>query len=320
MDSWQRKAEQEYILQGMPKGAIAEAAAIANIMGVGIAARPTGVLAHMGIESGNPTKAQEFKNKTSKELDLFLCAELDWDQIGTVIHYNPRYGWTSTNRSNKENSLYFHKRPVTIPGEGEWQIKKNWIKGTRMKELEKTYKQRLSIWPKDDNDPIWAKMRTLFDERAREFDSEDYEYRFGHYKDHAHLHGVYLRLQVLPNMNMVGDHDLFGFTKGDNGIFVHDSDSILTNVQKMLQKANTFQAQHGGIWNWIPNESSHKGIKLKIMGAHSAPDGDPLIYIVPGDRVYAGFYVPSIEGMYSVWEFPEATKWLEQTYSGRMKK
>jgi hypothetical protein len=85
-----RNAEQEYLMQGMVKGAMYEAAQIAQKHGIGIAVRLTGVLAHQGIESGDPTKAQEFKNKTSKELDLSLCGELGFKDVGAVVHYNPR--------------------------------------------------------------------------------------------------------------------------------------------------------------------------------------------------------------------------------------
>jgi hypothetical protein len=77
-----RRAEQEYLLMNMVKGAMWDAAQVADEFEVGIAVRGTGLLAHMGIESGDPTKAQEFKNKTSKEVDLVLCEEMEWAHLG----------------------------------------------------------------------------------------------------------------------------------------------------------------------------------------------------------------------------------------------
>jgi len=90
-----RRAEQEYLMMNMVKGAMWDAAEVADEFKLGIAVRGTGLLAHMGIESGDPTKAQEFKNKTSKEVDLILCEEMEWSQLGAVVHYDPRAEWSS---------------------------------------------------------------------------------------------------------------------------------------------------------------------------------------------------------------------------------
>src|SRR4051812_45113221 len=53
--STERNAEQEYLLQNMPKGAMYDASVVADRYGIGVGVRGTGVLAHQGIESGAPT-------------------------------------------------------------------------------------------------------------------------------------------------------------------------------------------------------------------------------------------------------------------------
>jgi hypothetical protein len=310
----ERNAEQEYLLQGMVKGAMYEAAEIANRSGVGISVRPTGVVAHMGIESGDPTKAQEFKNKTSKELDVFLCDELDLKDVGAVVHYNPRVGWKS---STAATVVTPPAKEVTAP---EWEQKKQHILQTRIPALSPN-KSRFKSWPVGTGSPIALTpdgekaLRGLFADRAKEYAEEDYDYRFGHYAPYTTLVGPFIRLKLRPEANMVGDHDLFGFTLRSYGLLY--SDQTLRTIQIELQKANTFQAQHGGIWNWKPKEAFHKGIKAKIMGAHSPNDGDPLLYIQPGFKVHAVFYIPGREVLHSVWDYPQATKWLTSTHSGR---
>ncbi len=316
----QRNAEQEYLLQGMVKGALYEAAQIANKFAVGISARPTGLLAHMGIESGDPTKAQEFKNKTSKEPDLYLCDEIEWKDLGAVVHYNPRAGWTS--KAADAGSMGSIRLIVTPPAdvtEDEWLKKKQHIEGVRLPKLFPD-KKRLKSWPANDNAPFTLTskgeqdLKKLFKERAAEYTEEDYDYRCGHYAKYTKLVGPFVRLELRSDVNMVGDHDLFGFTVGEYGKLTHDE--TLGHVQLALQQANTFQAQHGGIWNWRPKEEFHKNIKTKIMSAHSPMDGDPLVYILPGFQVHAAFYIPEKEVLQSVWDFPGATKWLQSTYSG----
>lgn len=306
----QRNAEQEYLLQGMVKGAMKDTSRIAAQSRVGISVRPTGVLAHQGIESGNPTKAQEFKNKTSKELDLFLCDELKWEDIGAVVHYNPRVGWSSGPRGATAVSV--SQAPKAT--EAEWARKKQYIESVRLPSLKsRRLDDRLRFWPRTEED--WRKLHDLFMDRAKEFAEEDHEYRFGHYKEHAHIEGPYIRLKDRPDVNMVGDHDLFGFTKDDSGTLVHDG--TLAHVQKSLQASLDFQAQHGGIWNWRPSEPFHQEIKRKIMGAHSPPKGDPLLHFLPNGMVRAAFYVPLTEELQSVWEHPAASDWMRQTHSGR---
>jgi hypothetical protein len=305
-----RNSEQEYLLQGMVKGAMKEAARIAADAGVGISVRPTGVLAHQGIESGNPTKAQEFKNKTSKELDLFLCDEIRWEDIGAVVHYNPRVGWSSGARP--KGAAEVSQAPT--PTAAEWARKRTYIESVRLPYLKfRRLDERLRFWPKTDAD--WQKLQALFMDRAREFAEEDHEYRLGHYAAYAHIAGPYVRLKDRPEMNMVGDHDLFGFTKGDSGTLIHDA--TLPHVQRALQASLDFQAQHGGIWNWQPAEPFHQEIKKKIMGAHSPPHGDPLLHFLPSGIVRAAFYIPKVERLESVWEHPGASQWKAQTFSGK---
>ena len=308
----QRNAEQEFLLQGMVKGAMTAAARIATKHGIGIAVRPTGVLAHMGIESGNPTKAQEFKNKTSKELDFFLCDELKWEDIGVVVHYNPRVGWSSGARPN--GAIQVSQAPQVT--DQEWAKKRAYIQNVRLPTLKaRRFDERLKFWPKTEDD--WGKLRDLFRDRAREFAEEDHEYRFGHYKEHAHIEGPYIRLKVRPDVNMVGDHDLFGFTKGSSDTLILDT--TFPHVQQALQESLEFQAQHGGIWNWQPREPFHLDIKKKIMGAHSPPNGDPLLHFLPTGVLRAAFYVPTTESIESVWNHPSATAWKSQTFSGKGK-
>ena len=313
-----RNAEQEYLLQGMVKGAMTDASAIARQSGVGIAVRPTGVLAHMGIESGDPTKAQEFKNKTSKELDIYLCDELEFTDLGAVVHYNPRAGWTS--KAAGQGMIRIIVTPPSDTTEEEWRQEKKHIETVRLPKLS-GIRKKLAAWPANETSPFLLtskgeeSLRDLFKGRAREFAEEDYDYRCGHYADHTEMVGPFIRLKLRPDVNMVGDHDLFGFTHPDYGQLV--SDSTLAHVQLALQQANNFQAQHGGIWNWRPSTTFNEGIKKKIMSAHSAPDGDPLIYFLPNGEVHAVFYVPLEEKLVSVWKVPTATNWLKSTYSGK---
>ncbi|MBJ7264039.1 MAG: hypothetical protein JHC61_10070 [Burkholderiaceae bacterium] len=308
--SLRREAEQLYLLQGMVKGAIYEAASIANRHNVGIAVRPTGVLAHPGIESGDPTKAQEFKNKTSKDEDLFLCDELEWHQLGAVVHYDPRVGWTSASSSATNTvaklGARMRARFKCKVSEVDWRKKREHIEGKRLPELERQLgpdrKKNLKFWPKAEED--WKKLHGAFKSRAAEYDEEDYDYRYGHYSQHATIVGPFVRLAVRPRINMVGDHDLFGFTKTfPYGVLTPDN--TLTHVQEALQQANQFQAQHGGIWNWQPSNPFNCNIKQKIMAAHSQANGEPLLYFLPENRVHAVFYINESECLKSVWEYPQ---------------
>jgi hypothetical protein len=318
----QRNAEQEYLLQGMIKGAMYEASQIAREHNIGIAVRPTGVLAHMGIESGDPTKAQEFKNKSSKELDLYLCDELEFKDLGAVVHYNPRAGWNS--KMNDAKAMRLAVPPRLEATDSEWAQKKIHIQSKRLPALLQIHK-KLSSWPANESAPFTLTaegekgLKSLFMDRAKEYGEEDYDYRCGHYAQYTELVGPFIRLKARSTVNMVGDHDLFGFTHQEYGKLVLDD--TLGHVQLALQQANSFQAQHGGIWNWRPKEEFHKSIKAKIMSAHSPRKdggGEPLVYILPNGEVNAAFYIPEEERLRSVWDCPEATKWMRSTHSGRL--
>jgi len=317
LNSAKRNAEQEYLLQGMVKGAMHEAAQIAVKFGIGISVRPTGVLAHMGIESGDPTKAQEFKNKTSKELDIYLCDELGFRDLGAVVHYNPRVGWNSKTDAGLARVAV---PPVAEANDTDWNLKKAHIQNVRLPALFNIQK-KLPAWPANETSPftLTAKgeedLKRLFKDRAKEYAEEDYDYRCGHYAPYTELVGPFIRLKVRPESNIVGDHDLFGFTHQEYGKLVLDE--TLGHVQLALQQASSFQAQHGGIWNWRPKEEFHRSIKAKIMSAHSPMDGDPLVYLLPSGEVNAAFYIPAGEKLISVWDVPNATKWLQSTSSGR---
>jgi hypothetical protein len=312
-----QNAEQEYILQGMPKGALLEASQIATKYNMGIAVRPTGVAAHQGIESGLPTKAQEFKNKTSKEMDLWLCDEMTFGDVGAVMHYDPRVGWKSSDPTWKLPPKET-KHPVWADWfEAEWAKKRAYIETVRKPQLKSEIAAGRVKYPQTEED--WGKIKDWFKSRLNEYREEHPEYtsEHGHYKEHVQLTGPFIHLKLRPDEHMYGDHDLFGFTDASSHAFVHDSQGNGPKAQEDLQNADTFQAQHGGIWNWQPGQAFHVGIKNKIMGAHSAPNGEPLIYILPGGKVIAGFYEKGSEKVVPVWEAPNATKWLDSTYSGK---
>src|ERR1019366_28407 len=157
-----------------------------------------------GIESGDPTKAQEFKNKTSKEVDLILCEEMEWSQLGAVVHYDPRVEWNShaaEMQSNLGRSPMFPAAAV----KADWEKKKLKIP-ERLRKLGPRIKA-----------PADSVLEAAFISRSK--------------------------------VNMVGDHDLFAFTKpgGDEyGVFMPDTDVRVARAQKALQNKSTFQAQHGG--------------------------------------------------------------------------
>ena len=302
-----RRAEQEYLMINMVKGAMWDAAQVADEFKVGIAVRGTGLLAHMGIESGDPTKAQEFKNKTSKEIDLVLCEEMEWSQLGAVVHYDPRVDWSSrvaeTNSEQGRSPMF-----AAAATKADWEKKRLKIPD-RLRKLG----SRLKV-------PSDAALEAAFMSRSKEYMEEDREYRKGHYAPYTTLVGPYVRLKVRSDVNMVGDHDLFAFTgpEGkDYGVFMSDTDARVASAQKALQNKPTFQAQHGGIWYWKPGTAFNVGIKQKIMGAHG-PDGDePLVYIRPGKQVTAAYYTTD-DKLESVWSNPGWIKWLLKTHSGQL--
>jgi hypothetical protein len=303
-----RNAEQEYLLQGMVKGAMWEAFLISQRFDVGIAVRPTGVLAHMAIEAGNPTKAQEFKNKTSKDVDLFLCDELQPHDVGAVVHYNPRKDWSS--RVGAAAAAAAAHPPAAT--HDDWLRKRRHIEDVRIPALQPM------ITVGRVTQPPWPAIEAMFFARAAEFDEEDYAYRLGPYAPHTRLEGVFVRLALRPDVNMYGDHDLFGFARNaDDARLTLDTDDHLRQVQRALQMSREFQAQHGGIWNWRPAGAFNVGIKQRILAAHSPPDGDPLLYFMPGGDVRAVFFIPGRDVLEPVWDHPRAVRWLEQTFSGR---
>jgi len=310
-----RRAEQEYLMMNMVKGAMWDAAEVADEFKLGIAVRGTGLLAHMGIESGDPTKAQEFKNKTSKEVDLILCEEMDWSQLGAVVHYDPRVEWNSAAAKAQSDRA---KPPMFVrpADKNDWEKKKLTIPD-RLSKLGK----RIKLPPENQYGKFIAGLEATFMSRSKEYMEEDYEYRKGHYAPYTELVGPYVRLKSRSDVNMVGDHDLFAFTEpgpNDYGKFMHGSNNLVALAQKALQNKPTFQAQHGGIWYWEPGTEFNVGIKAKIMGAHG-PDGDePLVYIRPGKQVTAAYYITSEDKLAAVWSNSDWTKWMAKTHSGEL--
>ena len=329
-----QRAAQEYLLQGMPKGAMFQALMIAMHNGRFIAVRPTGVAAHPGIESGSPTKAQEFKNKTSKEMDIWLCNEIGFNDLGAVVHYDPRVGWSSSDADwepfpkkpdepkdtsdlaamqQYEQDLAAWNKAV----EDAWLEKRAYIENVRKNQLAGDLDKHRVKFPESDAE--WAALRKWFVSRLTEYSEEDPEYRpGGHYAEQVHLSGPFIHLAARPDDHMYGDHDLFGFgmMNGDGtGTFVLDTDTAGQDMQSILQAATTFQAQHGGIWNWQTDTAFNQNIKNVIMGAHSPPNGEPLIVMTPSGTVEPMFYIAP-DRLESAWKHPEATKWLESCYSG----
>ena len=302
-----RRAEQEYLLQNMVKGAIFEAAEIANRFGMGIAVRGTGLLAHMGIESGNPTKSQEFKNKTSKEIDLWLCDELEWRDLGAVVHYDPRVEWSSQKAATQAR---IGKPPMfgAVATEGDWLKKWTHIDTVRRRQL-------ATLGPRIKQSPDKEALKKLFMGRSKEYMEEDYDYRRGHYSAYTTLEGPKIRLKMRPDSDMVGDHDLFLFTQGSEYGQPAPA-SVVAMIQTALQSANTFQAQHGGIWYWAPTTPFNVNIKNVIMAGHSPNGPEPLVYIQPGNIVSAAYYVPEEDRIRSVWHNKSWTQWMSTTHSG----
>jgi len=303
--SLQRNAEQEYLLQNMAKGPMLAASQIAVRHGLGIAVRGTGLTAHMGIEEGLPTKAQEFKNKTSKEIDLWLCDELQWRDVGAVVHFDPRVGWSSEGAGLH---AMVHKTPLfpNEPTEDDWQQKLKWIQETRGPALE-SLGRGLKM-------PAIADLKDAFLSRAKEYREEDTAYRHGEFKEHTKLEGACIRLQVRPDQNMVGDHDLFAFVEADGSIVSEDQ---VAEIQKELQESHEFQAQHGAVLYWKPHEEFHQEIKGKIVNAHTPRKGAPLVILWPNGAVSAAYFDDKAEKAVSPWERADGQKWLEHTRSGR---
>lgn len=336
-----QELEQVYLLKNMHKAGLFEAAQIAIEHNIGIAVRGTGLLAHMGIESGNPTKSVEFKNKTSKPVDLLLCPELEWKDLGSVIHFDPRVGWSSEQgkidakkygvAASRHASLVSgdtatsapgclsQSSPLKKPSSGDWARKRAEIE-MRMPALmnlpqaQATAKHSRFSFPSNEND--WRALEGKFDQRLKEYLDEDRNYREGgHYAQHVHLQGIHIRAAQRPDCTMVGDHDLFGFTDPLTHKFLPVEKT--TEAQNALQKSNGFQAQHGGIWNWKPVEAKNQEIKRRIMSAHCPGEGEPLVYFNPlykddvGPRpVSVAFYISGQpERVRTVWHFPHDKAW-----------
>jgi hypothetical protein len=303
--SAQKNAEQEYLLQNMAKGPMYAASQIAVRHGLGIAVRGTGLTAHMGIEAGAPTKAQEFKNKTSKDIDLWLCDELQWGNIGAVVHFDPRVGWSSESAAKHALS---HETPMLPdePTEHDWQQKLEWIFKTRAPAL-MSMRSGLKM-------PGIEDLKEAFFSRAREYREEDTAYRHGEFQEHTTLAGPYIRLTVRPDENMVGDHDLFAFVEPDGTIA---SAGRVDAIQKELQESHEFQAQHGAIQYWEPNEDFHKQIRDKIVNAHSPQKGSPLVVLWPNGTVVAAYFNEKEGKLASPWDLTVGKQWLKQTWSGK---
>ncbi|MDF2465080.1 MAG: hypothetical protein K0Q43_3315 [Ramlibacter sp.] len=303
--SLQRNAEQEYLLQNMAKGPMLAASQIAARHDLGMAVRGTGLLAHMGIEAGQPTKAQEFKNKTSKEIDLWLCDELQWGDIGAVVHFDPRVGWSSEGASKHAVG---DKAPMFPDGptEQDWQQKLEWILKTRAPALA-SMRSHLKM-------PSIEDLKEAFLARANEYREEDAAYRHGDFQKHTTLTGPYIHLTVRPDQNMVGDHDLFVFVERDGSIASADRVSA---IQKELQESHEFQAQHGAVLYWNPNEDFHQAIKGKIVNAHEPQKGAPLVVLWPDGNVVAAYFNDKEGKLASPWDLAEGQRWLEHTWSGR---
>lgn len=302
--SLQRNAEQEYLLQNMAKGPMLAASQIAARHGLGIAVRGTGLTAHMGIEAGLPTKAQEFKNKTSKEIDLWLCNELQWGDVGAVVHFDPRVGWSSEGARKHAMS---HETPFfpDQPTEQDWQHKLAWIRETRGPAL-MSLGRGLRM-------PGIEELKEAFFSRAKEYCEEDTAYRHGEFQEHTHLEGPCIRLKARSDQNMVGDHDLFAFVETDGTIA---SDDRIARMQEELQASHEFQAQHGAVLYWQPQEKFHQEIKDKIMNAHSPQKGAPLVVLWPNGSVGAAYFDNDANKVVSAWDLAE-DRWLKQTTSGQ---
>jgi hypothetical protein len=346
--TWQQQCEEVYLLSNIEKGGMKAAIDIAKKHGIGIAVRGTGTLAHMGIESGDPTKAQEFKNKTSKHVDLLLCDQLKYQDLGSVLHFDPRVGWTPERGASDaaQHIPFVDLVPERFWKKGDWGIKKDHIISHRLPRIknmpsdaliqilkmgneqleeesgqsESGMKSRMYEIIKNEDWSGWSKVQAKFEGRVKEYGDEDHNYREGgHYYEQAHLDGVHLRTKLAKDKTMVGDHDLFGYTDLATHRFLSDTDPRVVMAQKELQESAGFQAQHGGIWNWAPPEEQ-KHIRDKIMGAHGPQDDEPLVYITNYESrpVYAAFYVKGATGeedsVRSTWDYPESKKWYPAYY------
>ncbi|KAB8037107.1 hypothetical protein GCL60_14860 [Silvanigrella paludirubra] len=290
----QRQAEQEYILSSIEIFALHEAFALAKKYMTSIAIRPTTPVAFMANESGNPTKPQEIKNKTSKFDDTFLHENIEIRDIGSVVHYNPSGHNLSLNDFKK------FKKEL-------WKIKRE--------KLNKVFKNR-SVTEKivDYFYCNMNKIENIFYLRTNEYIEENALYQpGGKYSKHVYVEEPFLFLKSKPGQKIYGDHDLFCFA-GINGV----SPASIENkaLLKDLMLSPRFQAQHGGIYYWNPYEEFNKNIKITIMNSHTVGSKDPLVIVTPG-FVKACYFDYRKNELVSVWDFPNEKKWLEQTVSGQ---
>ncbi len=311
--SREQEIEQVYLLENMVKGAMEDAVKIARNYKIGIAVRGTNVRSHMGIESGDPTKAQEFKNKTANEKDLLLCDEMTLRDLGTVVHFDPRMGWRAPKIQLKAI------QPIMETSSRHWGAKLADLKH-RLGAIQKDPRKKGVFIPKNDGD--WMKVKSRFLQRGKEYFDEHGSYvDGGKYANHAKIEGIHVRLQVKGGAArvMVGDHDLFGFTNPDTHRFLPEMrhNAAIKRVQDSLQASNNFQAQHGGIWYWAPEHQKDKTIRERIMRAHGPQDDEPLIYFCGNEArpVRAAFYVKNPDRVESVWSFNDTnTKWYPSFY------
>ncbi|WP_186645553.1 hypothetical protein [Fluviispira vulneris] len=126
LNSLQKDAEQEYIINNMVKGALQEAYYIARQFRLSIVIRPTVCSAFWANEVGHPTKPREIKNKTCKYEDTLLNPKILPKDIGAVVHYKP-FEDDRINFGIKINSLAEFKKSFLPLKEEIWEntLKKN---------------------------------------------------------------------------------------------------------------------------------------------------------------------------------------------------
>lgn len=139
-----RRAEQEYLLANMVKGALWEdSMPICALSPVPRTAMPTYV-------------------------DVVLCEELAAAQVGTVVHYDPRVEWNSRDaqvQSDHGKSPLF----AAVATKSDWDKKKLEIPA------------RLGLLGPNFARPTDKELEDAFFSRSKEYLEEDHEYRKGHY-------------------------------------------------------------------------------------------------------------------------------------------
>ncbi|APJ02670.1 hypothetical protein [Silvanigrella aquatica] len=288
LQTLQKYAEQEYILQNMVKGAIQESFIIAKKNNTSIVTRPTSLVAFMNNEAGHPTKPQEIKNKTSKIEDHILHPKITRHDIGAVVHYKP---FPQNVRTLNEFRRYSELLWNTV-----YQTVKHKILTNHQTNL--------------------VKVKHQFESRSQEYFEENPHYKKGGKFSHTVIiDEPFLYLRSAPGIKIYGDHDLFCFADSSGKIpLPMQNDFILLE----LRYSKRFQAQHGPIYYWKPSSSFERGIKSTIMSCHDVVQGkDPLIVTTP-QCVQLCFYNSQKNSLESVWEHLRTnTTWLSSTYSGK---